>query len=58
LGSDTPNSIAAALSQLAGDPALRREMGENGARAFAANTPDNFARPIVEAIKRVVSAAC
>jgi glycosyltransferase involved in cell wall biosynthesis len=58
LGSDAPDSIAAALSQLAGDPALRREMGENGARAFAANTPDNFARPIVEAINRVASAAC
>jgi glycosyltransferase involved in cell wall biosynthesis len=56
LSTDAPDVIAAALSQLARDPALRRKMGENGARTFAANTPENFARPIVDAISRALSA--
>jgi glycosyltransferase involved in cell wall biosynthesis len=52
LASDAPQAVAAALTRLARDPVLRHEMGENGARAFAQNTPENFARPIVDAINR------
>jgi glycosyltransferase involved in cell wall biosynthesis len=50
LPSDDPDGIARALTMLASEPALRREMGENGARAFAAHTPANFAKPIIDAI--------
>jgi glycosyltransferase involved in cell wall biosynthesis len=55
LSSDAPDAVAAALTTLARDPTLRHEMGENGARAFAHNTPENFARPIVDAINRAVA---
>jgi glycosyltransferase involved in cell wall biosynthesis len=57
LTADSPDSVSAALTTLAKDPELRREMGENGARAFAQNTPENFARPIVDAINRTISGA-
>ena len=56
LPSDAPGEVAAALTKLARDPALRQEMGENGRRAFAGNTPEVFARPIVEAIGRAMAA--
>jgi glycosyltransferase involved in cell wall biosynthesis len=52
LSSDAPEAVAAALTKLVRGPALRHEMGENGAEAFADNTPANFARPIVEAMNR------
>ncbi len=51
---DDPDTIADALTRLAKDPDLRRQMGENGARAFAQNTPENFSRPIVDAINRTL----
>lgn len=54
LSSDSPDAIAAALTQLARDPAQRREMGENGQRAFAGNTPEAFARPIIDCIDRIL----
>lgn len=54
---EAPDAVAAALKRLALDPALRRELGENGARAFAQNTPENFARPIIEAIRAAVPGA-
>jgi glycosyltransferase involved in cell wall biosynthesis len=56
LSSESPEAVAAALTQLAGDPALRQKMGDNSARAFAENTPENFARPIVDAINRALAA--
>lgn len=56
LSSDAPDDIAAALSQLASDPELRRRMGENGVRTFAEYTPEALARPIVEAINRTLAA--
>jgi glycosyltransferase involved in cell wall biosynthesis len=52
LSSDAPDVVAAALSKLARDPELRRTLGENGAKAFADNTPEVFSRPIVDAINR------
>ena len=48
LTSEEPEIVASALQRLAENPTLRREMGENGARAFAKNTPENFARPIID----------
>ncbi|MSP03638.1 MAG: hypothetical protein EXR07_21755 [Acetobacteraceae bacterium] len=56
LSSDSPDAVAAALTQLARSPALRKEMGENGARAFAGNTPEAFARPIVDSINQALAA--
>ena len=56
LSSDFAAEVAEALTRLARDPVLRAEMGDNGARAFAGNTPENFARPVVDAINRVVAA--
>jgi glycosyltransferase involved in cell wall biosynthesis len=53
--SESPAEVAAALTRLARDPALRKEMGDNGARAFAENTPENFARPMVDAISRTLA---
>ena len=50
LTSEEPEIVAAALQRLAENPTLRREMGENGARAFAKNTPENFARPIIDGV--------
>lgn len=50
---EVPEIVASALQRLAANPALRREMGENGARVFAQNTPENFARPIVEGMNAV-----
>jgi glycosyltransferase involved in cell wall biosynthesis len=55
LSTDSPDEIAAALTGLARDPALRQRMGENGARAFAQNTPDGFARPVVDGINRALA---
>jgi glycosyltransferase involved in cell wall biosynthesis len=55
--SEAPETVAWALKRLARDPALRREMGENGARVFAQNTPENFARPILEGIKAALGCA-
>jgi glycosyltransferase involved in cell wall biosynthesis len=57
LDTGSPDEVAAALTRLARDPALRERMGNNGARAFAQNTPENFARPIVDAINSVVEGA-
>jgi glycosyltransferase involved in cell wall biosynthesis len=54
LSSDSADEVAAALTRLARDPAMRAEMGDNGARGFAGHTPENFARPIVDAINRAV----
>ena len=54
LTSEAPEIVAPALWRLARDPALRREMGENGARAFAENTAENFTRPIIDGIKASV----
>jgi hypothetical protein len=51
LSSESPAEVAKALRRLAGDPALRVKMVNNGARAFALNAPKNFARPIVTAIR-------
>lgn len=56
LQSASPDEVAAALTQLARDPAMRRRMGDNGARAFAENTPENFARPVVNAIGEALQA--
>jgi glycosyltransferase involved in cell wall biosynthesis len=50
LDSEAPERVAEALTRLAGDKALRERMGDNGARVFAGNTPENFARPIIDAI--------
>jgi glycosyltransferase involved in cell wall biosynthesis len=50
LTSEEPEIVASALQRLAENPTLRREMGENGARAFAKNTPENFARPIIDGV--------
>lgn len=55
LPSDNPGEVSAALTALARDPALRREMGANGARLFAELTFENTSWPIVDAIERVVS---
>lgn len=52
LPTGAPDEVAAALTRLATDPALRRRMGENGARAFAGHTPEAFAQPIVDSILR------
>jgi glycosyltransferase involved in cell wall biosynthesis len=54
LGSEEPEVIAEALTLLVKDPALRRTMGQKGAAAFARNTFEAFARPIVQAIQRVM----
>ena len=51
LTSEAPETVIAALKRLAGDPALRCEMGANGARTFAQNTPEHFAQPILDGIK-------
>jgi glycosyltransferase involved in cell wall biosynthesis len=55
LSSEAPEDVAAALVQLARDPGLRQTMGENGARAFARNTPENFAQPIVDGINQALA---
>jgi glycosyltransferase involved in cell wall biosynthesis len=52
LASADPVEVANTLTLLARDSALRARLGANGARAFARNTPENFTRPIVEAINR------
>jgi glycosyltransferase involved in cell wall biosynthesis len=54
LTSESADTVAAALTRLANDTGLRERMGENGARTFAQNTPENFARPIVDAINRTL----
>jgi glycosyltransferase involved in cell wall biosynthesis len=54
LASEAPEIVASALHRLAGNPALRREMGENAVRAFAQNTPENFARPILDGIREAL----
>jgi glycosyltransferase involved in cell wall biosynthesis len=55
LDSDAAEVVAGALTRLARDPALRREMGENGARAFARNTPEAFAQPLVDGINQALA---
>jgi glycosyltransferase involved in cell wall biosynthesis len=55
LSSDAPEVVAEALARLARDPGLRREMGENGAKAFAGNTPEAFARPVIEGIRHALA---
>ena len=57
LGSDAPEIVADALTRLARDPALRAALGANGARGFADNTPENFARPVVDGINRALARA-
>jgi glycosyltransferase involved in cell wall biosynthesis len=54
IDSEAPDAIAEALRRLATDPELRARMGENGARGFVDRTPENFARPMVDAISRVL----
>jgi glycosyltransferase involved in cell wall biosynthesis len=54
LESDSPEAVAAAIVQLARDPALRRSMGEAGRRTFAGHTPQAFARPISDGILSVI----
>ncbi len=49
--SGSPDEVAAALTRLARDPSLRTEMGRKGAAAFAESTPENFALPIINAIR-------
>jgi glycosyltransferase involved in cell wall biosynthesis len=56
LSSDHPDIVAAALTRLARDPDLRRTLGQNGADTFAGNTPENFARGIVQVIGRTLAA--
>ena len=51
LPSDDPEAVATVLRRLAADPALRERLGENGYRMFVNNTPENFARPVVAAIR-------
>jgi len=50
LDSDSPETVAAALTRLARDPALRSRMGEAGMNTFAGHTPRAFARPITDGI--------
>jgi glycosyltransferase involved in cell wall biosynthesis len=50
LDSDTPEVVAAALTQLGRDEALRRRMGESGVRTFARHTPKAFSTPITDGI--------
>ena len=57
LTSDHPATIAAAITKLAHDPALRDRMGANGRRAFAGQTPERFAQPIIDAIIPLLSAS-
>jgi hypothetical protein len=45
------------LTRLARDPALRAALGANGARGFADNTPENFARPVVDRINLALARA-
>jgi glycosyltransferase involved in cell wall biosynthesis len=54
LDSDEAQTVAEALTRFCDDDAARQRMARNGPRAFAGNTPENFARPIVEAINRTV----
>jgi glycosyltransferase involved in cell wall biosynthesis len=56
LTSDDPGDIANALAQLAKDPALRTQLGENGHRTFSEYTPERLARPIIEAINHAFAA--
>jgi glycosyltransferase involved in cell wall biosynthesis len=50
LESDSPESVANALTRLGRDEALRRRMGEAGIKTFAGNSPEAFARPITDGI--------
>jgi glycosyltransferase involved in cell wall biosynthesis len=55
LDSEDPDIVAGAVTRLAADPALRDRMGANGKQAFARNTPDAFAQPIVDSIRIALS---
>ena len=57
LDSEDPDIVAAAILRLGGDPELRDRMGAAGQRAFAQNTPEAFAQPIVDSIKTALAAA-
>ncbi len=57
LESDSPEVVADALTCLVRDPVLRATLGTNGTRGFAENTPENFARPMVDAINRALARA-
>ena len=50
LESDSPESVASALTRLASDASMCRRMGEAGVRAFADHSPQAFAKPITEAV--------
>lgn len=51
---ESASSVAAALTRLAGDKALRSKLGENGRRAFETHTPEAFTRPILDALRQQV----
>jgi glycosyltransferase involved in cell wall biosynthesis len=55
LDSDAPEAVAAALTQLGRDKALRRRMGEAGIKTFAGHSPHAFARPITDGILSAVA---
>lgn len=50
LESDSPEVVAAALTELGRDAGMRRRMGEAGVRTFTGHTPEAFARPITDAM--------
>jgi glycosyltransferase involved in cell wall biosynthesis len=54
LESDSPESVASALTRLARDASMRRRMGEAGTRTFANHSPQAFARPITDAVVGVL----
>ena len=50
-----PDALAQALTRLAHDPALRTQLGENGARDVAAFTPEAWAAGMAKAIDSAVA---
>lgn len=57
LESDDPENVARAIALLARDPVARDRMGRNGHDAFAPQTPDRFAQPIVDDIASILVAS-
>jgi glycosyltransferase involved in cell wall biosynthesis len=57
VATDAPEAIAEALTRLVLDPPLRGKLGQNGARAFASNTPERLMLPIVDAMTRTFEKA-
>jgi len=50
-----PGALAAAMRRLAGDPALRHQMGVRSAEMIAPFTPDSWARAFEEAVEAILS---